>query len=117
MAETLRRRAAGADVYVVGGAVRDWIARGDGTVPRDVDLATSATYDEARAALGRRMKTVGRRFTVGLVRADDGEWIELASFESDEPTWGRREACAWTMDDARAGWGGAEETVRGVGFG
>ncbi len=84
VAETLRRRAEGADVYVVGGAVRDWIARGDGTVPRDVDLATSATYNEARAALGRRMKTVGRRFTVGLVRADDGEWIELASFESDD---------------------------------
>jgi len=83
VAETLRRRAKGVDVYVVGGAVRDWIARGDDCVPRDVDLATSATYDEARAALGRRMKTVGRRFTVGLVRVDDDAWIELASFESE----------------------------------
>ena len=100
VAETLRRRAEGADVYVVGGAVRDWIARGDGTVPRDVDLATSATYDEARAALGRRMKTVGRRFTVGLVRATTESGSNWRA--SRAMTVGRREGCAWTMDDGRA---------------
>ena len=80
--ERLRRRA-GADAYVVGGAVRDWIALGERAKPRDVDLVTSATYEEIEAAMDGRAKVVGRRFRVALVRANAGRWIEVASFESE----------------------------------
>jgi len=80
--ERLRRRAR-ADVYVVGGAVRDWIALGEKAKPRDVDVVTSATYEEIEEAMDGRAKIVGRRFRVALVRANAGRWIEVASFESE----------------------------------
>ena len=107
--ERLRRRA-GADAYVVGGAVRDWIALGERAKPRDVDLVTSATYEEIEAAMDGRAKVVGRRFRVALVRANAGRWIEVASFESEGEGEGEGES---EEDATRADAEGAPVTASG----
>lgn len=63
------------DVYVVGGAVRDWAS---GREARDIDLATRASWEEISRA-DRSARRVGRRFPVALLRAGRGT-VELASF-------------------------------------
>ena len=75
------RRSLGKNVYCVGGAVRDATRYGTAALARDIDLVTDATYGEIRRAFGRRVRFVGRRFRVALVRERD-EVVELASFST-----------------------------------
>ncbi|MDR2364322.1 MAG: polynucleotide adenylyltransferase PcnB [Zoogloeaceae bacterium] len=71
--EALRER--GYKAYVVGGAVRDLLAR---VTPKDFDVATDATPDEVRRCL-RRSRIVGRRFQI--VHAYMGqEVVEITTF-------------------------------------
>jgi poly(A) polymerase len=65
----------GYKAYVVGGAVRDLLA---GAVPKDFDVATSATPEEVRRCF-RRSRIVGQRFQI--VHAYMGrEIVEITTF-------------------------------------
>ncbi len=79
--ETLQ--AAGHKGYVVGGAVRDLIA---GIIPKDYDIATSATPDQVHR-LFRRSRIIGRRFQIVHVM-QGAETIEVSTFRAahDEDT-------------------------------
>jgi poly(A) polymerase len=68
---------AGFTAYVVGGAVRDLIA---GIVPKDYDIATSATPEEVRS-LFRRARIIGRRFQIVHVM-QGGETLEVSTFRA-----------------------------------
>ena len=68
---------AGHKAYVVGGAVRDIIV---GQVPKDFDVATSATPEEVRA-LFRRSRIIGRRFKIVHVMSGP-ETIEVSTFRA-----------------------------------
>ncbi|MBS1208954.1 MAG: poly(A) polymerase [Proteobacteria bacterium] len=68
---------AGFKAYVVGGAVRDLIARID---PKDFDVATSATPEEVRH-LFRRSRIIGRRFRIVHVMSG-AETIEVTTFRA-----------------------------------
>jgi poly(A) polymerase len=68
---------AGFKAYVVGGAVRDLIARID---PKDFDVATSATPEEVRH-LFRRSRIIGRRFRIVHVMSGP-ETIEVSTFRA-----------------------------------
>ena len=71
--ETLQQH--GHTAYVVGGAVRDLLLGG---IPKDYDVATSATPEEVRAIF-RRSRIIGRRFR--LVHVMFGaETIEVSTF-------------------------------------
>ncbi|MDO6388352.1 MULTISPECIES: polynucleotide adenylyltransferase PcnB [unclassified Uliginosibacterium] len=74
---------AGFKAYVVGGAVRDLIARID---PKDFDVATNATPEEVRH-LFRRSRIIGRRFRIVHVMSGP-ETIEVSTFRAlhDEDT-------------------------------
>ena len=67
----------GHKAYVVGGAVRDIIV---GQVPKDFDVATSATPEEVRA-LFRRSRIIGRRFKIVHVMSGP-ETIEVSTFRA-----------------------------------
>lgn len=66
---------AGFKAYVVGGAVRDLIARVD---PKDFDVATNATPEEVRHIF-RRSRIIGRRFRIVHVMSGP-ETIEVTTF-------------------------------------
>lgn len=66
---------AGHAAYIVGGAVRDLLLT---KIPKDFDVATSATPEEA-AALFRRSRIIGRRFQLVHVMCG-GETIEVSTF-------------------------------------
>lgn len=68
---------AGFMAYVVGGAVRDLIARID---PKDFDVATNATPEEVRH-LFRRSRIIGRRFRIVHVMSGP-ETIEVSTFRA-----------------------------------
>lgn len=68
---------AGFKAYVVGGAVRDLIARID---PKDFDVATNATPEEVRH-LFRRSRIIGRRFRIVHVMSGP-ETIEVSTFRA-----------------------------------
>ena len=68
---------AGFTAYVVGGAVRDLIARID---PKDFDVATSATPEEVRH-LFRRSRIIGRRFRIVHVMSGP-ETIEVSTYRA-----------------------------------
>jgi poly(A) polymerase len=74
--------AAGHDLWVVGGAVRDTLM---GREPGDEDFATSAHPDAVEsmaAALGRHTTAVGKRFgTIGVLL--DGRWSEITTFRGE----------------------------------
>jgi poly(A) polymerase len=68
---------AGFKAYVVGGAVRDLIARID---PKDFDVATNATPEEVRHIF-RRSRIIGRRFRIVHVMSGP-ETIEVSTFRA-----------------------------------
>ncbi|MBX3396269.1 MAG: CCA tRNA nucleotidyltransferase [Phycisphaerae bacterium] len=71
-------QAAGHTTYFAGGCVRDLVM---GLVPKDYDVATSATPDQV-CALFHRTQRVGAQFGVVLVRMK-GWSIEVATFRTD----------------------------------
>jgi len=72
----------GHEAYVVGGAVRDLLL---GCIPKDVDIATSATPEQVREVFGRRQCVIiGRRFRLAHVRMGE-EIYEVSTFRR-EPT-------------------------------
>jgi poly(A) polymerase len=67
----------GYTAYIVGGAVRDLLL---GLVPKDYDIATSATPEQVRSVF-RRSRIIGRRFR--LVHVMFGEdTIEVSTFRA-----------------------------------
>ncbi|WP_263374066.1 CCA tRNA nucleotidyltransferase [Granulicella aggregans] len=75
-------RSAGHQAYFAGGCVRDLLL---GRIPKDFDVATSATPDEVMA-LFPKTKSVGAHFGVVLANAEAGEDaldIEIATFRND----------------------------------
>ncbi len=71
--ETLQQQ--GYKAYVVGGAVRDLLA---GIIPKDYDVATSATPEQVRQCF-RRSRIIGRRFQIVHVLMG-AETIEVTTF-------------------------------------
>jgi len=73
-------REGGYAAFVVGGAVRDLLL---GREPKDFDVATDATPEQAKA-LFRRARIIGRRFRI--VHAYCGaETIEITTFRAGNP--------------------------------
>ncbi len=70
-------REAGFSAELVGGCVRDLLL---GEVPKDFDVATSASPEDVRR-LFRRSRLVGRRFKLAHVR-DERETIEVATYRA-----------------------------------
>ncbi|MDT8320580.1 MAG: polynucleotide adenylyltransferase PcnB [Xanthomonadales bacterium] len=66
---------AGFEAYLVGGSVRDLLL---GKVPKDFDVATSATPEEVQDVFPR-CRLIGRRFRLAHVRKA-GTLIEVATF-------------------------------------
>jgi poly(A) polymerase len=66
---------AGYEAYIVGGGVRDLLL---GMVPKDFDVATSATPEEVHAIFPR-CRLIGRRFRLAHVRKRNA-LIEVATF-------------------------------------
>lgn len=65
--------AAGHEVYIIGGAVRDLLL---GREPHDLDLATDARPEDiVRIFQGRRVRVVGKAFNIALVNG-----VEVASY-------------------------------------
>lgn len=84
-------RAAGHQLWLVGGALRDRML-GVETAEHDLDYATDADPDEVEAlvrALGAGVTTVGKRFgTIGVFL--EGRWSEITTFRGDSYTDGTR---------------------------
>ena len=73
----------GKKLYVVGGAVRDFLS---GDKPKDFDLATDALPDEVLSILGRKYRTNlhGKAFGVVVVYTEDEPaGMEIATFRED----------------------------------
>lgn len=73
----------GKKLYVVGGAVRDFLS---GDKPKDFDLATDALPDEVLSILGRKYRTnlQGKAFGVVVVYTEDEPaGMEIATFRED----------------------------------
>ncbi len=73
----------GKKLYVVGGAVRDFLT---GDTPKDFDLATDALPDEVLEIIGKDYRTnlQGKAFGVVVVfTKDQSEGMEIATFRSD----------------------------------
>lgn len=73
----------GKKLYVVGGAVRDFLK---GDKPKDFDLCTDALPDEVLEIIGNDYKTnlQGKSFGVVVVYTDDQPMgMEIATFRSD----------------------------------
>jgi tRNA nucleotidyltransferase/poly(A) polymerase len=73
----------GKKLYVVGGAVRDFLT---GDKPKDFDLATDALPDEVLEIIGKDYRTnlQGKAFGVVVVFTDDQpEGMEIATFRED----------------------------------
>jgi poly(A) polymerase len=66
---------AGFEAYIVGGSVRDLLL---GKIPKDFDVATSATPEEVHAVFPR-CRLIGRRFRLAHVRVK-GALVEVATF-------------------------------------
>jgi len=90
---------AGKDLYVVGGAVRDFLL---GKEPKDFDLATNATPDESIEILSPVYKVieVGKNF--GVIKAitpDEPEGYEIATFRKDVGSGRRPQGVEFTSID------------------
>jgi tRNA nucleotidyltransferase/poly(A) polymerase len=73
----------GKKLYIVGGAVRDFLT---GDKPKDFDLATDALPDEVLEIIGKDYRTnlQGKAFGVVVVYTDDQpEGMEIATFRED----------------------------------
>lgn len=71
-------------LYVVGGAVRDFL---NSEKPKDFDLCTDATPDEVLDILGRKYKTnlQGKAFGVVVIYThDEPKGMEIATFREDQ---------------------------------
>ena len=66
---------AGFEAFIVGGSVRDLLL---GKIPKDFDVATSATPEEVQEVFPR-CRLIGRRFRLAHVRKG-GQLIEVATF-------------------------------------
>ncbi|MCK5802502.1 MAG: CCA tRNA nucleotidyltransferase [Lentisphaeria bacterium] len=73
-----RLREADHDAYLVGGCVRDLLM---GCIPKDWDVATSATPDEVEELFPRTV-AVGKAFGVMIVMTDRGDY-EVATFRGE----------------------------------
>lgn len=70
---------AGFTAFIVGGAVRDLLL---GKVPKDFDVATSATPEDVRARF-RRSRIIGRRFRLVHVMFGQ-ETVEVSTFRTHQ---------------------------------
>lgn len=88
---------AGKKLYVVGGAVRDFLQN---KKPKDFDLATDANPDETLQILKGhfRTKEVGKAFGVVIAITADGEY-EIATFREDLSGGRRPDAVKFTSID------------------
>jgi poly(A) polymerase len=77
---------AGYESYLVGGSVRDLLL---GKIPKDFDVATSATPEEVQEVFPR-CRLIGRRFRLAHVR-QAGALIEVATFRGKTVTGDERE--------------------------
>lgn len=75
-----RLQKAGYQAYLVGGCVRDLML---GLVPKDFDVATSATPEQVRSEF-RNSRVIGRRFKLAHVHFGR-EIIEVATFRANHP--------------------------------
>ena len=76
-------KASGKKLYLVGGAVRDFLT---GDKPKDFDLATDALPDEVLGIIGDKYRTnlQGRAFGVVVAYTkDQPEGMEIATFRED----------------------------------
>jgi poly(A) polymerase len=76
----------GFEAYLVGGCVRDLLL---GRMPKDYDIATSATPNQVRS-LFRNSRLIGRRFRLAHVFFKEGKILEVATFRAmpnlEDPT-------------------------------
>lgn len=77
---------AGFEAFLVGGSVRDLLL---GKIPKDFDVATSATPEEVQEVFPR-CRLIGRRFRLAHVRKA-GALIEVATFRGDASSGGDHE--------------------------
>ncbi len=90
---------AGKKLYVVGGAVRDFLLS---KKPKDFDLATDATPDESIEILSPFYKVIEVGKSFGVIKAitpSDPEGIEIATFREDIGTGRRPEGVKFTSID------------------
>ncbi len=69
---------AGFETYLVGGCIRDLLL---GYHPKDFDIATSATPEQAHK-LFRRSRLIGRRFRLLHVMFSARKFLEVATFRA-----------------------------------
>lgn len=101
-----RLRHEGYDVYLVGGAVRDFMR---GVEPKDFDLATNATPMELRRIF-RASRIIGRRFRIVHLYFPGGKRIEVSTLRrqadsqdtgetiEDDNCWGTVETDSFRRD-------------------
>ena len=77
---------AGYEAYIVGGGVRDLLL---GSIPKDFDVATSATPEQVQEVFPRS-RLIGRRFRLAHVRLR-GVLTEVATFRGQHDTDGEGE--------------------------
>lgn len=94
-----RLRQAGHEAYLVGGGVRDLLAK---KTPKDFDISTSALPEEIKTVFGRQCLLIGRRFRLAHIRFGR-KIIEVATFRA-----GENSDELITRDNV---WGSAEEDV------
>lgn len=94
-----RLREAGYEAYLVGGSVRDLLAK---KTPKDFDISTSAKPEEIKKVFQRRCILIGRRFRLAHIRFGN-KIIEVATFRS-----GENDSELITRDNQ---WGTPEEDV------
>jgi poly(A) polymerase len=75
-----RLREAGFTAYLVGGSVRDLLAK---KVPKDYDISTSARPEEIKTIFQRRCILIGRRFRLAHIRFGH-KIIEVSTFRTGE---------------------------------
>lgn len=75
-----RLREAGHIAYLVGGGVRDLLAK---QLPKDFDISTSASPEEVKRLFSRHCLLIGRRFRLAHVRFGT-KVIEVSTFRSGE---------------------------------
>ena len=94
---------AGYSAYLVGGGVRDLLAKRS---PKDFDISTSARPNEIKALFQRKCLLIGKRFRLAHIRFGP-KIIEVATFRSGENdgdlilrdnTWGTEEEDAIRRD-------------------
>lgn len=95
-----RLKEAGFKAYLVGGSVRDLLAK---KTPKDFDISTSARPEEVKAVFGRQCLLIGRRFRLAHIRFGR-KVIEVATFRAGDP----QEGELITQDNV---WGTEEEDV------